>query len=192
MPKQTFVANTSGGAWVTVVSGECTVASLVANSTASATLVGLRLRLANGNTAPILPMNTLPLSVPSRVAIAGLSLGPGDRLEAMSTDAVDWVATAITGTAYRSFVATSPATNAWTTLATGPGTVRGVFAASAGGSNVGIRLHKTAQDAYLALNEELTPGASKRIMAPTVLAAGETLQVQGTGITYWSATGVSA
>lgn len=190
MAKQTFITNTTGGVWTTLANGECTIASLVANAVVATTLISLRVTLSGGTFSYILPLNTLPFNAPNRFAVGGISLKTGDKLEAMSTTGVDWITTAITGAAYSRAIVSSPNTGAWTTLTSGPSTVRGVFVSSASGGYVGIRLHKTAADASIVLSEELAPGGSKRLMIPIVLGVGDSLQVQGTETTYWIATGV--
>lgn len=192
MAKQTYIANTKDGVWTTLVTGECTIASLIITATQATTLVTLRLTLASGGgSSYILPSNTLPFNNPNRLAIGGLSLKAGDKLEAMSTAPVDWITTAITGVAYKSYVVTSPDTRAWTTLVTGPATIRGVFVSTGGSGSVGIRLHKTALDASIVLSEKLSSGGSKRLMMPIVLAAGDSLQVSGNTRAFWIATGAS-
>lgn len=190
MAKQTYVASTTGGAWTTLITGEATVASLVCNATVATTLVSLRITLANGTSSYILPLNTLQFNSPNRLAIGGVSLKAGDKLEALSNSNVDWVATAITGVAYKSNIVTSPGTQAWTTLIAGPCTVRGMFVSTPSAGTVGIRLHKATTDASIVLSEELKAGGSKRLMLPIVLATGDSLQVQGSGQAYWIATGV--
>lgn len=190
MAKQTFVATTTGGAWTTLVTGECTVATLVANATLATTLVALRITLNGGTFSYILPMNTLPFNTPARLAVGGISLKTGDKLEAMSSTAVDWMATTITGVAYSSSIVTSPATEAWTTLVTGPATVRAVFLAAPSGGTFGVKYKKVSSEAILVLSEELDSGESKRLMVPVVLAASESIQVKGTSTAYWIATGV--
>lgn len=190
MAKQTYIANTKDGVWTTLVTGECTVASLVCNATVATTLISLRLTLAGGTSSYILPLNTLQFNSPNRLAIGGVSLKAGDKLEALSNSNVDWVTTAITGFAYRSNIASSPATQAWTNLVAGPCTVRGVFVSTPSAGTVGIRLHKATADASIVLSEELKAGGSKRLMIPIVLGSGDSLQVQGSGQAYWIATGV--
>ena len=192
MAKQTYIANTKDGVWTTLVTGECTIASLIITATQATTLVTLRLTLASGGgSSYILPSNTLPFNNPNRLAIGGLSLKAGDKLEAMSTAPVDWITTAITGVAYKSYIVTSPDTKAWTTLVTGPATIRGVFVSTGGAGSVGIRLHKTALDASIVLSEKLSSGGSKRLMMPIVLATGDSLQVSGNTKSFWIATGAS-
>ena len=190
MAKQTYTTNTTGGAWTTLVSGECTVAAIAANSTVAATLVSLRITLNGGTFSYILPLNTLPLNSPARLAVGGISLKTGDKIEAMSSTAVDWVTTVVTGAAYRSVIVTAPSTDTWTTLIAGPATVRAMFVSSNSGGNVGIRLHKASTDFSIVLSEALDVGTSKRLMSPVVLATGESLQVKGTETAYWIATGV--
>lgn len=190
MAKQTYTATTKDGAWTTLITGEATVASLVCNATTATTLVSLRVTLANGKSSYILPMNTLPYNSPNRLAIGGVSLKPGDKLEALSNAPVDWMTTAITGIAYKSDIVTSPAQAAWTTLVSGPCTVRGMFVSAPSAGQVGIKLKKSASEAVIVLSEELKAGGSKRLMIPIVLATGDSLQVQGSGSAYWIATGV--
>ena len=190
MAKQTYTATTKDGAWTTLVTGEATVASLIINATVETTLVSLRLTLANGTSSYILPLNTLPFNSPNRLAIGGISLKVGDKLEALSNAAVDWVTTTITGIAYKSNITTSPGTGAWTNLVSGPCTVRGLFVSTPSAGTAGIRLKKAASEASIVLSEELKVGGSKRLMIPIVLAAGDSLQVQGSGQAYWIATGV--
>lgn len=191
MAKQTFVATTTGGAWTTLVSGECTVAALVANATLATTLVALRVTLSGGTSSYILPLNTLPFNTPARLAVGGISLKAGDKLEAMSSTAVDWMTTAIVGTAYRTAIVSSPATSAWTTLITGPATVRALFLSAPSGGTFGVKLLKSvSSEVSLVLSEELLTGESKRLMVPIVLAATESIQVKGTSTAYWIATGV--
>lgn len=192
MAKQTYISNTKDGVWTTLVTGEATIASLIMTATVSTTLVSLRVTLAGGTSSYILPLNTLNFNSPNRLAIGGVSLKSGDKLEALSNSNVDWITTAITGIAYKSNVVTSPAAGAWTTLVSGPCTVRGVFASTPSAGTVGIRLHKATADAAIVLSEELKTGGSKRLMIPIVLIAGDSLQVQGSGQTYWIATGVEA
>lgn len=191
MPKQTFTAATTGGVWTTVVTGEGTAVSLVANATSKDTLVALRLKLANGSASYILPMNSLPFNIPNRMAIAGISLQAGDKLEAMSTDPAIWIASLMTGTAYKSVVATSPSTNDWTQLIAGPCTVRGIFSSVSGAAILGVKVKKATQEAVVVAGERLAAGGSKRLMIPLVLAAGESIQVQSTGTAFWIATGVT-
>jgi hypothetical protein len=190
MAKQTTVATTTGGVWTTLVSGECTVAALVANATVDSTLVSLRVTLTGGTFSYILPLNTLPLNTPARLAVGGISLKTGDKLEAMSSTSVQWMTTTITGAAYSSAIVTSPSNEAWTTLKTGPATVRALFLSAPSGGSFGVRLHKTTSDTSIVLSEELTAGGSKRLMVPVVLAATESIQVKGTATAYWIATGV--
>lgn len=190
MAKQTYTATTKDGAWTTLITGEATVASLVCNATTATTLVSLRVTLANGKSSYILPLNTLQFNSPNRLAIGGVSLKPGDKLEALSNSPVDWVTTAITGIAYKSDVVSSPAAQAWTTLVTGPCTVRGIFVSTPSAGTVGIKLKKATTEASIVLSEELKTGGSKRLMIPVVLAANESIQVQGSGQAYWIATGV--
>lgn len=190
MAKQTYTATTKDGAWTTLVTGEATVASLIINATVETTLVSLRVTLAGGTSSYILPLNTLPFNSPNRLALGGISLKAGDKLEALSNSPVDWVTTTITGIAYISRVASSAETNNWVTLTTGPCTVRGVFVSCPSGGAVGIKLKKASTEASIVLSEELKAGGSKRLMIPIVLAAGDNLQVQGSGTAYWIATGV--
>jgi len=190
MAKATSTTTTINGVWTTLVTGECTVASLIANATVSTTLVSLRVTLAGGTSSYILPLNTLQFNSPNRMAIGGISLKVGDKLEALSNDRVDWVTTTVTGIAYKSNIVTSPATNAWTTLVTGPALVRGLFVSTPSDGTVGIRLHKSTTDASIVLSEELKAGGSKRLMIPINLLANESIQVQGSGSAYWIATGV--
>lgn len=190
MAKATSTTTTINGVWTALVTGECTVASLIANATVSTTLVSLRVTLAGGTSSYILPLNTLQFNSPNRMAIGGISLKAGDKLEAMSSSSVDWVTTTVTGIAYKSNVVTSPATNAWTTLVTGPALVRGLFVSTPSDGTVGIRLHKSTTDASIVLSEELKAGGSKRLMLPINLLANESIQVQGSVSAYWIATGV--
>lgn len=190
MAKATSTVTTVNGAWTTLTTGECTVASLVANATISTTLVSLRVTLSGGTSSYILPLNTLQFNSPNRMAIGGISLKPGDKLEALSNDPVDWVTTTVTGIAYKSNVVTSPATGAWTNLVTGPCTVRGLFVSTPTAGTAGIRIKKAATEASIVLSEELKAGGSKRLMIPIVLLANESIQVQGSGSAYWIATGV--
>lgn len=190
MPKQTYLANTAGGDWVTVVAGEATVVSVVANATAATTLVALRIKLANGDVGYFLPLNSLPFNKPARIAISGISLKPGDKLEALSNTAVDWVATAIPGTAFSSVVAASPATEVWTQLVAGPAVVRGIYVSAASPASVGVRLSKGGKFASLVLSEDILTGGSKRFMAPVVLAAGDSIQVKSSAQAFWVGTGV--
>lgn len=190
MAKQTYIATTKDGVWATLVTGECTVASLVINATMETTLVSLRVTLAGGTSSYILPMNTLKFNSPNRLAVGGISLKVGDKLEALSTSPVDWVTTTITGISYRSSVGTSLATGAWTNLVSGPCTVRGVFVSTPAAGTVGIKLKKPVTEASIVLSEELKVGGSKRLMLPIVLATGESLQVQSSIRAYWIATGV--
>lgn len=190
MAKATTTTTTKDGAWATLATGECTVASLVANATIATTLVSLRVTLSGGTSSYILPMNTLQFNSPNRMAIGGISLKPGDKLEALSNSNVDWVTTTVTGIAYKSNVVTSPATGAWTNLVTGPCTVRGLFVSTPTAGTAGIRIKKAATEASIVLSEELKAGGSKRLMIPIVLLANESIQVQGSGSAYWIATGV--
>lgn len=190
MAKATNTVTTKDGAWTTLVTGECTVASLIANATASTTLVSLRVTLAGGTSSYILPLNTLQFNTPNRMAIGGISLKAGDKLEAMSNSNVDWVTTTVTGIAYRSNIVTSPSTSAWTNLVTGPCLVRGLFVSTPSAGTVGIRLKKATTEASIVLSEELKAGGSKRLMIPINLLANESIQVQGSGSAYWIATGV--
>lgn len=192
MAKQTFTNTTTSGVWTTLATGECTIASLITTATLVTTLVTLRVKLANGRVSYILPSNTLQYNNPNRLAVGGLSLQAGDKLEAMSSDPVDWVTTAITGMSYKSSIVTSPDTKEWTTLVSGAATVRGVFVSTGGAGNVGIRLHKATVDASIVLSEKLDSGGSKRLMMPIVLATGDSLQVSGNTRAFWIATGVSA
>lgn len=189
MPKQTYIVTTGGGEWATLAAGEATVVSLVAN-TAAVTLVALRIRLANGDTGMFLPLNSLPSGPSTRVALSGISLKPGDRLEALSNGSVDWVATAITGVAYLSKVATSIAGEVWAPLVVGPATVRGIYASVASAGQVSVVVRKGAKDVAVVSTEPLPAGGSKRFMAPIVLAAGESIQVKGSVPASWVATGV--
>lgn len=190
MAKQTYTTTTTGGAWTTLATGECTIASLIANATVETTLLSLRVTLSGGTFSYILPINSLIFNAPNRMAIGGISLKAGDKLEALSVSPVDWVSTVVTGISYTSRVATTPPTNAWTTLVTGPCTIRGVFVSTPSASTVGIKLKKTSSEASIVLSEEMKAGGSKRLMLPIVLAATETLQVQGSSTAYWIATGV--
>lgn len=190
MPAQSSITVTTGGAWTTLASGECTVSALMANARTSTTLVALRLTLANGSSSYILPTNSLPFGKSSRIVVGGISLQPNDKLEALSNDSVEWVTSVIPGAAYKSLVATSPATNAWTALATGPCLVRGIFSCVPGGGEVSCRIKKTAQEASIITDERIGQGESKRIMMPIQLLAGDILQVKGSGTAYWIATGV--
>lgn len=190
MPAQSSITVTTGGAWTTLASGECTVSALMANARTSTTLVALRLTLANGSSSYILPTNSLPFGKSSRIVVGGISLQPNDKLEALSNDSVEWVTSVIPGAAYKSLVATSPATNAWTALATGPCLVRGIFSCVPGGGEVSCRIKKTAQEASIITDERIGQSESKRIMMPIQLLAGDILQVKGTGTAYWIATGV--
>ena len=190
MAKQTYTTTTTGGAWTTLVSGECTVASLIVNATTETTLLSLRVTLANGTFSYILPVNTLPYNSPNRLAIGGISLKAGDKLEALSVSPADWVTTVVTGISYTSGVVTSVAGDVWTTLVTGPRTVRGIFVSCAAVGTVGIRIKKASTEASIVLSEELKSGGSKRLMIPLVLGAGETLQVRGSTPASWIATGI--
>lgn len=190
MAKATNTVTTANGAWTTLATGEATVASLIANATVSTTLISLRVTLAGGTSSYILPLNTLQFNTPNRMAIGGISLKAGDKLEALSNSSVDWVTTTITGIAYKSNIATSPATGAWTNLITGPALVRGLFVSTPSAGNVGIRLKKATTEASIVLSEELKAGGSKRLMLPINLLANESIQVQGSGQAYWIATGV--
>ena len=190
MPAQSSITVTTGGAWTTLASGECTVSALMANARTSTTLVALRLTLANGSSSYILPTNSLPFGKSSRIVVGGISLQPNDKLEALSNDSVEWVTSVIPGAAYKSLVAASPATSAWTALATGPCLVRGVFSCVPGGGEVSCRIKKAAQEASIITDERIGQSESKRIMMPIQLLAGDILQVKGTGAAYWIATGV--
>lgn len=190
MPAQSSITVTTGGAWTTLAAGACTVASLLANARTSTTLVALRLTLANGSSSYILPTNSLTFGKSSRVVVGGISLQANDKLEALSNDSVEWITSFIPNSPYKSLVATSPATNAWTALATGPCLVRGIFACVPGGGEVSCRIKKTAQEASIITDERIGQSESKRIMMPIQLLAGDILQVKGTGAAYWIATGV--
>ncbi|MNY09605.1 hypothetical protein D3C86_1425230 [compost metagenome] len=58
------------------------------------------------------------------------------------------------------------------------------------GGTVGIRLHKTASDTLIVLAEAVDVAGAKRLLAPLVLASGETLQVQSTTSAQWIASGI--
>lgn len=190
MAKATYVNSTSGGNWVDIVAGECTIASLVMTATSQNTLVALR--VLKGGTTPslILPGNTLTLNTPHRPAIGGITLKPTDKLQCLSEFAVDWTTTVVTGSAYNSAVVTSPIGGAWTVLLAGPASVRAIFACMPSGGTVGIRLHKAASDASLVLAEAVDIAGTKRLLAPIVLASGESLQVQSTSSAQWIAAGI--
>jgi len=190
MAKATYINNTSGGNWVDIVVGECTIASLVMNATSQSTLVALR--ILKGGTTPslILPGNTLSFNSPHRPAVGGISLKATDKLQCLSEFAVDWVTTVVTGPAYSSAVVTSPVGSAWTTLLAGPASVRAIFASMPSGGTVGIRLHKTASDASIVLAETVDIAGAKRLLAPIVLASGDSLQVQSTNTAQWIAAGI--
>lgn len=190
MAKATSTITTNGGVWTTLATGESTVASLIANATVATTLVALRVTLSGGTSSYILPLNTLQFNAPNRLAIGGISLKAGDKLEALSNANVDWVTTTVTGISYKSNIVSSPANNAWTTLVSGPCLVRGLFVSTPSAGTVGIRLHKATTDASIVLSEELKAGGSKRLMIPINLLVNETIQVQGSGSAYWIATGV--
>ena len=190
MPAQSSITVTTGGVWTTLATGEGTIASLMANARANTTLVALRLTLAGGATSYILPTNSLKVGSPSRIVVGGISLQPNDKLEALSNDAVEWVTSVIPGTAYKSLVATSPGSGAWTTLATGPCLVRGVFACVPNGGEVSCKVKKAAQEAFIVTDEKIGEAESKRIIMPIQLLAGDTLQVKGTSSAFWIATGV--
>lgn len=68
MAKATSTVTTKDGAWTTLATGECTVASLIANATVSTTLVSLRVTLSGGTNSYILPLNTLQSNTPNRMA----------------------------------------------------------------------------------------------------------------------------
>lgn len=191
MAKQTFLTTTQNAAWTTLVTGECTVAAIVANAASATTLVALRLTLNAGTSSYILPLNTLTLNTPARLAVGGIALKTGDKIEALSVSPVEWLTTTVTGVAYRSAVVTSPDTNVWTDLIVGPVTVRGLFLSSPGGGEFGAKVRKSASvESNLVLGEVLSNGESKRLMVPIVLASGESIQVKGTSTAYWIATGV--
>lgn len=192
MAKQTYTTNTTNGAWTTLATGECTIAALVANATTETTLISLRVTLSGGTFSYILPINSLPVNSPNRMAVGGISLKAGDKLEALSVSSVDWVTTVVTGVAYTSGVVTSPLGDVWTTLVTGPKTVRGLFVSTPAAGTVGVKIKKATTEASIVLSESLKSGGSKRLMIPLVLATGETLQVRGSGLAYWIATGVEA
>lgn len=189
MATLTSITVTTGGVWTALASGECTIASLVANARAAPTLVALRLTLASGS-AYILPSNTLSLGRSSRIVVGGISLQTGDKLEALSTDSVEWTTSTIPAPAYKSLVAVSPGTGAWVTLATGPCVVRGIFSCVLGGGDVSCKVKKGSQEAFIVTDERIGKAESKRIMTPIQLAAGDTLQVKGSGLAHWIATGV--
>lgn len=190
MAKATYINATSGGNWVDIVAGECTVASLVMNATSQDTIVALR--ILKGGTTPsvIIPCNFLKYNAPHRPAVGGIALKPTDKLQCLSEYPVDWITTTITGTAYNTLVAASPSGKAWTTLVSGPITVRAIFACVPYGGVVGIRLHKTASDAAVVLAEDVAVAGSKRLVTPIVLATGDSIQVQSTESAQWIATGV--
>jgi hypothetical protein len=190
MAKATYVTNSTGSNWVDIVVGECTIASVAMTATSQDTLVALR--ILKGGTTPslILPGNTLSLNTPHRPAVGGICLKPTDKLQCLSEFAVSWITTVVTGSAYNSAVATSPAGGAWTTLATGPVNLRAVFACVPSGGTVGIRLHKTASDTSIVLAEAVDLAGAKRLLTPLVLASGETLQVQSTTSAQWIASGI--
>lgn len=190
MAKQTYTATTTGAVWTTLVTGECTIASLVANATLATTLVSLRVTLAGGTSSYILPINTLQFNSPNRLAVGGISLKAGDKLEALSNYNVDWLTTVITGISYTSRIVTSTVAGAWTTIVSGPCTVRGLFVSMPSAGTVGVKLKKAKTEASIVLSEDLKAGGSKRLMLPIVLATGESLQVQGSKQAYWIATGV--
>ncbi|MNC11026.1 hypothetical protein D3C75_587090 [compost metagenome] len=190
MAKQTTTINTAGGAWTQLVAGECTVAALVANATVSTALISLRVTLSGGTSSYILPMNSLPFNTPNRIAVGGISLKAGDKLEALSSANVNWMVTVVTGAAYKSNIVTAPATDTWTTLVSGPATVRALFTSSPGVGTVSARLNKPSGETIIVLGEEMATGGSKRLMVPIVVATGETIQVKGTSTAYWIATGV--
>lgn len=190
MAKATYINNTSGGNWVDIVTGECTIASLVMTATSQTSLVALR--ILKGGTTPslIIPGNTLAPNSPHRPAVGGISLKATDKLQCLSEYAVDWITTVVTGSAYSSAVVTSPFGSAWTTLLAGPASVRAIFVSAPSGGTVGIRLHKTASDTSIVLAESLDLAGAKRLLAPIILASGDSLQVQSTLSTQWIVSGV--
>lgn len=190
MAKQTYTTTTTGGSWTTLVTGECTIASLIVNATVETTLISLRVTLSGGTFSYILPINSLTFSAPNRLAIGGISLKAGDKLEALSVSPVDWVTTVVTGIAYTSGVVSSAGGDVWTTLVTGPKTIRGVFVSCPSVGTAGIKIKKASTEASIVLSEELKAGGSKRLMIPIVLASGETLQVRSSAAAYWIATGI--
>ncbi|MNC31331.1 hypothetical protein D3C75_796480 [compost metagenome] len=190
MAKQTYINATTGGSWVDIVAGECTISSLVMNATVQDTIVALRILKGGTTPSAIIPSNNLEFNSPHRPAVGGISLKATDKLQCLSEFAVDWITTVVTGAAYDSAVVTSPAGNAWTTLTSGPATVRAIFASMASGGTLGIRLHKTASDAAIVLSENVSVAGAKRLLTPIVLAAGDSLQVQSSNSAQWIATGI--
>lgn len=191
MAKLTTTTVTKDGAWATLAAGECTVAALVATSQTSNTLITLRLTLANGAGALILPINTLEAKKAGRINIAGLSLATGDKLEGLSSDSVTWLLTSVPAPAYKSAVATSTSA-AWVDLVKGPCVVRALYTCSVQATLANARVNNATQAAPIVTDEEVAVGMSKRLMMPIQLKAGDTLQVSGAGPLNWIATGVQA
>lgn len=190
MAKATYINTTTGGGWTDIVTGECTIASLVMTATSQTTLVALRILKGGTTPALILPGNTLSLNTPHRPAVGSITLKATDKLQCLSEFPVDWITTVVTGSAFNSAVVTSPAGSAWTTLLAGPATVRALFVSMGSAGLVGVRLHKAATDTAIVQSEFIDSNGAKRLLAPFTLATGESIQVQSANAASWIAAGI--
>jgi len=194
MTETTTTLATSGSAWTDLAATAGMVMSVALNGGAADAGVALRLLLANGSSAMILPGNLLPALAPHRPAVGGLSLAAGDKLQAMSDQSATWTVTHSTTAGYSSAVASSTA-GAWADLKTGPGTVRLVLASAYLPAEANLRILRNdgTTEAPLMSNDDIADYAGARRWTDRIaLAAGEKLQVMSDVPMDWIATGVSA
>ncbi|KRV76370.1 hypothetical protein [Pseudomonas citronellolis] len=89
------VLATSGGAWATLVTGPATVRAVLASHAGPADgALGMRLLKSSGQSAAIIVREAMGEAAGKRL-VAPIVLGAGDKLQVMSDERIEWIATGV-------------------------------------------------------------------------------------------------
>lgn len=199
-----YRVTTSGGGWTMIAAGVAAASVVLfglaaTNGGGSAATLGLRLRKTSG-TGLIVPADVLPADAgdnATRLRIPLLPLEPGDVLEAYSDQSVTWAGLGQQLATLKPYsrVAAGVAGDAWTTVTNLAGSVGALWIANTAMGSALVSARIVAGSTLIRPlfdGEELEEGASRRMLSPDALAAGQSLQVKSIGGIDVIATGVRA